>query len=153
MNLSKNLTLAEVTKSATAERLEIDNSSMDDVVLENLKAIATSVFQPARNALGPIRVSSGYRSPALNKAIGGAATSQHSKGEALDLQGIRTGNEQIFHYIKDNLVFDQLIWEFGDDDEPDWVHVSYKRSGKNRNMVLKSVKVNGKTSYLNITNN
>ena len=149
MNLSQNLTLEEVTKSSTANRLNIDNTNMTVDVLENLKSLAENVFQPARDQLGPIRVSSGYRSPELNKAIGGAITSQHSKGEALDLQGINFENSKLFGYIKDNLEFDQLIWEFGDDDNPDWVHVSYKKNGENRNMILKSVKANGNTVYEN----
>lgn len=149
MNLSKNLTLEEVTRSSTADRLHIRNDNMSNETLENLKAIASNVFQPARDILGPIRISSGYRSPELNKAIGGAQNSQHSVGEALDLQGINTSNSELFHFIKDNLIFDQLIWEFGSNSNPDWVHVSYKRSGSNRKSVIKSVKQDGKTVYLN----
>ncbi|MBN1990571.1 MAG: peptidase M15 [Bacteroidales bacterium] len=147
MNLSKNLTLDEVTSSSTADRLHIRNDNMSNETLENLKAIAINVFQPARDILGPIRVSSGYRSPELNKAIGGAQNSQHSVGEALDLQGIRSSNNELFHFIKDNLIFDQLIWEFGSNSNPDWVHVSYRRGGGNRNQILISVKENGKTGY------
>lgn len=152
MNLSKNLTLEEVTSSSTADRLHIRNDNMSDDVLENLKAIANNVFQPARDKLGPIKISSGYRSPELNKAIGGVQSSQHSAGEALDLQGIGVSNSDLFHFIKNNLPFDQLIWEFGSDNNPEWVHVSYKRNGGNRKSVLKSVKQNGKTVYLNWTN-
>lgn len=152
MNLSKNLTLEEVTSSSTADRLHIRNDNMSDDVLENLKAIANNVFQPARDKLGPIKISSGYRSPELNKAIGGVQSSQHSAGEALDLQGIGVSNSDLFHFIKNNLTFDQLIWEFGSDNNPEWVHVSYKRNGGNRKSVLKSVKQNGKTVYLNWTN-
>jgi zinc D-Ala-D-Ala carboxypeptidase len=147
MNLSENLTLEEVTKSATADRLHVKNDNMSDEVLANLKALAVSVFQPIRNKLGPIRISSGYRSPELNKAIGGATNSQHSVGEALDLQGIKSENHEIFNFIKDNLVFDQLIWEFGDHTDPDWVHVSFKRNASNRKMILISKKSNGKTLY------
>ena len=147
MNLSPNLTLAEVVKSNTAIRLNIDNSNMSEDVLNNLKALAEHVFQPTRDQLGPIRISSGYRSPALNSAIGGAQNSQHSKGEALDLQGIRCSNKAIFQFIKNNLVFDQLIWEFGNDNNPHWVHVSYKRDNSNRKSILKSIKTNGRTSY------
>jgi zinc D-Ala-D-Ala carboxypeptidase len=147
MNLSKNLTLEEVTKSATADSVGVRNDNVSDEVLANLLALAESVFQPARDKLGPIRVSSGYRSPELNKAVGGVATSQHSKGEALDLQGIHFENHELFHFIKDNLEFDQLIWEFGDAKNPEWVHVSYKREGQNRKMVLKSIKSDGKTIY------
>jgi hypothetical protein len=89
---------------------------------------------------------------ALNKAIKGAATSQHCSGEAMDIDmdGTSITNAQIFNYIKDNLVFDQLIWEFGTDKNPDWVHVSYESTGKQRKQILKAIKKNGKTSYINI---
>lgn len=114
--------------------------------IANLRRIAQKVFQPARDFFGvPIRVSSGYRSPELNKAIGGSTRSQHSKGEALDLI-IEGRNMELFFYIKNHLEFDQLIWEFGTDTEPDWVHVSYSE-GKNRGEVLVAEKINGKTSY------
>ncbi|WP_047445410.1 D-Ala-D-Ala carboxypeptidase family metallohydrolase [Alistipes sp. ZOR0009] len=149
MNLSKNLTLEEVTKSSTAEKLKIRNDNMTEEVLANLKALAEAIFQAARDKLGPIRISSGYRSPELNKAVGGSQTSQHSKGEALDLQGISVSNKELFMFIKDHLDFDQLIWEFGTNTNPEWVHVSYRRSGKNRKQVLISVKENGKTGYKN----
>lgn len=147
MTLSQNLTLEEVTKSNTAEKRGINNTEMTDNILENLKAVAQHIFQPVRDALGPIRISSGYRSPALNQVIGGAKSSQHSKGEALDLQGIKCQNNSIFKHIKDNLDYDQLIWEFGSDENPDWVHVSFRKWGKNRNMILKSTKTNDKTVY------
>ena len=128
MKLSKNLSLAEVTKSITAKRLNIDNTP-DDWVQGNLKALAEHVFQPLRSAFKcPIFVSSGYRSADLNVAIGGSARSQHVEGRALDLDADVYGkctNAEIFQYILNNLTFDQLIWEFGDEDNPDWVHVSY----------------------------
>jgi zinc D-Ala-D-Ala carboxypeptidase len=151
MNLSKNLSLAEVTKSATAKRRGIANEPTIDH-LENLKAVAENIFQPIREEfMCPIFVSSGYRSEALNEAIGGSKTSQHSKGEAIDLDadvyGVIT-NADIFHYALDRLDFDQLIWEFGTDENPDWVHISYKKDKRNRHQVLKAVRVNGKTKYL-----
>ena len=125
MKLSKNLSLAEVTKSITAQRLGIDNTPKDEWIIENLKSIAEHVFQPLRNAFGcPIHVSSGYRGPELNRAIGGSKRSQHVEGRALDLDADvfgRCTNAQIFNYIKENLEFDQLIWEFGNEDNPDWV--------------------------------
>jgi hypothetical protein len=152
MKLSKNLFLSEVIKSNTAIRLDIDNTPNAEH-LENLKAIANNIFQPLRDYFDePIGVSSGYRSPDLNKAIGGSKTSQHSKGEALDLDADIFGgiaNSEIFEYIKDNLDFDQLISEYPNEaGEPKWVHVSYKK-GNNRKQILKAVKENGKTKYYN----
>ncbi len=150
MKLSKNLTLAEVTKSATAKRKGISNEpTIED--MENLKAIAQNIFQPLRDHFGcPIAVSSGYRSLDLNRAIGGSSTSQHCKGEALDIDCDIFGglsNREVFEFIKDHLIFDQLIWEFGNDSDPDWVHVSYKRIGKNRGEILKAKRNKGKTYY------
>jgi zinc D-Ala-D-Ala carboxypeptidase len=102
------------------------------------------VFEPLRIHLNtPIQISSGFRSLQVNKMIGGAKTSQHTKGEAMDLQIGSKG----FNFIKDKLQFDQLIWEFGNDENPAWVHVSY--SSKNRKQVLKATKKNGKTIYSN----
>ena len=141
MKLSKNLSLAEVTKSVTAKRLGIDNTP-DEWVKENLKSIAEHVFQPLRNHFGrPIYVSSGYRSADLNRAIGGSVRSQHVEGRALDLDADvfgRIKNSKIFDYIRENLTFDQLIWEFGDENNPDWVHVSYVHDGINRGRCLKA---------------
>ena len=151
MNLSKNLTLAEVTKSTTAKRLGIDNTP-DEWTTENLRQVAINIFQPLREAFGcPIYVSSGYRSGELNTAIGGSSRSQHVEGRALDLDADVYGgctNSQIFNWIKENLEFDQIIWEFGDDDNPDWVHVSYVYDGVNRKRCLRACRDdNGKTYY------
>ena len=151
MQLSKNLTLAECTKSTTASRLGIENTP-DDWEIENLKAIAECVFQPLRDAFGcPIYVSSGYRSEELNRAIGGSVRSQHVQGRALDLDGDVFGhvsNSSIFNYIRENLQFDQLIWEFGDEDNPDWVHVSFVYDGVNRKRCLKALRDDrGKVYY------
>ena len=151
MMLSKNLSLAEVTRSATAKRLGIVNDPTEQH-LENLKAVAEDVFQPIREEfMCPIFVSSGYRSEALNDAIKGSSRSQHCRGQALDLDadvyGVIT-NADIFHYILDNLDFDQLIWEYGTDKNPDWVHVSYHKGGKNRLQVFKAVSVGGETKYV-----
>lgn len=151
MKLSKNLSLAEVVKSNTAKRLGIDNTP-DAWTIENLRSVAESVFQPLRDSFGvPIYVSSGYRSEALNKAIGGSKRSQHIQGRALDLDadvfGVCT-NADIFRYILNNLEFDQLIWEFGDEDNPDWVHVSFVRDGDNRGRCLRACRDDkGKVYY------
>ena len=145
MKISKNLTLAEVSKSNTAIKLGIDNEPKGEH-LNNMIHTANAIFQPMRDYFGkPIFVSSGYRSPELNKAIGGAATSQHCKGEALDIDNDAVEyptNKDIFDYIKSHLDFDQLIWEF----DGAWVHVSYNKD-KNRKQVLRALKVNGKTIY------
>jgi len=150
MMLSKNLSLVEVMKSATAIKHGIANEPTPEH-LQNLKDIAENVFQPIRDHFSmPIAVSSGYRSNALNELIGGSKRSQHCKGQAFDLDADVYGgvtNREIFEYIKNRLDFDQLIWEFGTDNEPAWVHVSYKSKG-NRREVLKAIKVNGHTKYV-----
>ncbi len=149
--LSKHLNLAEVIRSDTAKRLGIDNTPTAEHTA-NLAALAVAIFEPLREHFGaPIYISSGYRSKALNDATPGAsATSQHSSGEALDLDqdGKRNGvtNQMVFDYIRANLPFDQLIWEFGDDRNPDWVHVSYSRTRK-RGQVLRAVREGGKAVY------
>jgi hypothetical protein len=150
MQLSKNLTLAEVTRSESAKRKGISNEPTPEHI-ENFKKLAEKVFQPIREHFGvPIHISSGYRSKALNTAIGGSLSSQHCQGEAIDIDmdGSSITNKQVFDYIKDNLVFDQMIWEFGTDKNPDWVHVSYESTGKQRKQILKAVRTNGKTSYV-----
>ena len=151
MNLSKNLTLAEVIRSESAKRNGIDNTPTAKH-LENLKVIANNVFQPIREHFKtPIVISSGYRSDKLNRLVPGTSlTSQHSTGEALDIDmdGTKIKNSQIFNYIKDNLEFDQLIWELGDVINPAWVHVSYKAEGKQRKQVLRAIKKNGDVKYI-----
>lgn len=151
MQLSENLSVAEFSASNTAKRKGIDNTPKD-VHLEAAKELAKHIFQPIREHFGkPIWLSSGYRSEALNKAIGGSKTSQHCKGEAMDIDMDGKGgptNAEIFYYIKDNLPFDQLIWEFGSSNAPDWVHVSYSASGKQRGQILKAKRNSaGKTYY------
>ena len=151
MNISAHLTLKEVTKSNTATRHGIDNTPTDEH-LANLKAVAENVFEPLRNWHGKaIGISSGYRSEALNTAIKGSTTSQHCKGEALDIDAdmFNNGlsNAQIFNYIKDNLDFDQMIWEFGTDEEPNWVHVSYVTHRANRKKLTRAGKGGKYTNY------
>lgn len=149
MKLTENLSLAEVTKSATAIRKGITNTPSATHLIA-LKEVSKNIFQPCREHFGkPLAVTSGYRSEALNNVIGGSKTSQHSKGEALDLDADVFGgfsNAELFNYIKSHLDFDQLIWEFGNNNNPDWVHCSYKTRG-NRNEVLIAIKTNGKTTY------
>lgn len=152
MNLSDNLTLAEVTRSESAKRFGIDNNPSDPII-KKLKSLAKNIFQPIRENFGaPIYISSGFRSEALNKALRGASGSQHTKGEAIDIDndGTDISNTDIFNFIKDNLDFDQLIWEFGDDEKPDWVHVSYVSKTRNRKKILRAEKVNGITQYRRI---
>jgi hypothetical protein len=150
MQLSKNLALAEVMRSETAKRKGISNMPTPEHI-ENFKLLAEKVFQPIREHFGvPIILSSGYRSKALNTAVGGALSSQHCTGEAIDIDmdGTTVKNADIFNFIKDNLNFDQLIWEFGTNDNPDWVHVSYESTGKQRKQILKAVKSGKGTSYV-----
>ena len=151
MKLSEHLDLAEVTRSETAKRKGISNEPIPEH-LENFKKLAQNIFEPIRKHFGvPIHISSGYRSKALNTAIGGSLTSQHCSGEAIDIDmdGSSNGvtNKMIFEFIKANLNFDQLIWEFGTKDKPDWVHVSFETSGKQRKQILTAFKNGGKTAY------
>lgn len=141
--ISKNISYTEATKSITAIKRGIDNTP-DCNALSNMQFVAENIFEAVRGRFCvPIAVTSFYRSPALNRAIGGSSTSQHVKGEAVDLDadvyGVIT-NKYIFDYIKDNLNFDQLIWEFGDNEEPGWVHVSLKKTGVNRKQILQAYK-------------
>jgi hypothetical protein len=151
MKLSEHLDLAEVTRSETAKRKGISNMPTPEH-LENFKKLAENIFEPIRKHFGvPIMISSGYRSKALNTAIGGSLTSQHCSGEAIDIDmdGSSNGvtNKMVFDFIKANLNFDQLIWEFGTKDAPDWVHVSFETSGKQRKQILRAIKSGGKTAY------
>jgi zinc D-Ala-D-Ala carboxypeptidase len=150
MQLSKNLTLKEVIKSETAIRLGINNVP-NDKQLENLKTVATEVFQKIRDYFGvPIKVASGFRCEALNKAVKGSKTSDHMTGSALDIDvdGFNyIDNKAIFNYVKDHLEFKQLIWEFGDSNNPDWVHVAYVK-GQNKKEVLRAIRKAGKTIYV-----
>jgi zinc D-Ala-D-Ala carboxypeptidase len=153
MKISTHLNLAEVTRSDSAKRHGIDNTPTAEH-LENFKLLAEKVFEPIRlHFKEPIFISSGYRSKALNDFIGGSASSQHCKGQAIDIDmdGSKGGvtNKMVFDFIKSRLDFDQLIWEFGTDANPDWVHVSYAKTG-NRKQKLKAVRSGGKTVYQTI---
>jgi hypothetical protein len=152
MQLSKYFTLAELTPSGTAKRLGIKNDPTP-AHLECLKGLSVNVLDKVREHFGkPIWVSSGYRSKALNEVTpGSSATSQHCSGEAADLdqdgRGTGVSNKMVFDYIKDHLTFDQLIYEYGTDTNPDWVHVSWESTGKQRKQVLRCTRVNGKPVY------
>ena len=148
-NISNHISYKEGTHSNTATRRNIDNIP-NDYQLANMNAVALNIFEPLREwAGGPIKINSFFRSPELNKAIGGSSKSQHCYGQAIDIDdtfGKRT-NAEMFTYIKEMLDFDQAIWEFGNDDNPNWVHVSYVSNDQNRNRCLKAERVNGKAVY------
>ena len=149
--LTKHVSIKEVTRSYTASKHGVDNSIPNQQMYETIKLTAESVFEPVREHFGvPLYISSFFRSQALNDAIKGSSkTSQHSKGEAIDIDADVYGgvtNKEVFEFIKDNLVFDQLIWEYGDDSNPNWVHVSYSKT-HNRKSVLKAYRENGKVKY------
>lgn len=135
--ISKYISYEEATKSQTAIRNKIENKPNGDELMR-MRLVASKVFDKVREHFGiPLKVSSFYRCAKLNKAVGGSATSQHMTGEAIDIDadGSSITNAQVFDYIKNNLEFDQLIWEFGDKKNPAWVHVSYKSKG-NRKQIL-----------------
>ena len=153
--ISKHISEKEATKSITALRLGIDNTPDGDT-LNNMKIVAEKAFEPLREWVGgAIKINSFYRSSALNEAIGGASdksgrqTSQHCKGQAIDIDDIygHKTNKEMFTWIKNNLDFDTLIWEFGNEDNPDWVHVSYVK-GDNKKEILKAIKKGKKTIYV-----
>jgi zinc D-Ala-D-Ala carboxypeptidase len=148
--ISKHVSYKEGVYSNTATRKGIKNTP-DDEQLDNMVTIAEEIFEPLRSYVGgPIKINSFFRCPELNKAIGGSRTSQHCKGQAMDIDDTfgRMTNAEMYHFIKDNLNFDQLIWEFGDDDNPNWVHVSYVSDEENRNKCLKAYKEQGRTKYM-----
>ena len=148
--ISKHISYKEGVHSNTAIRRGIDNTPTDDQ-LYFMEIVAEEVFEPLREWVGgPIKINSFYRCPELNTAIGGSATSQHCKGQAMDIDDTfgKATNAEMYNFIKENLDFDQMIWEFGDDDNPAWVHISYVSPEKNRNRCLKAYKENGKTKYM-----
>ena len=148
--ISKNITYNEAVHSNTAKRKGIENIPNENQIAA-MMTIAEMIFQPLRSYVGgPIKITSFFRYPELNQAIGGSKSSQHCKGQAMDLDdvyGYKT-NAEMFDYIRENLDFDQLIWEFGDDNNPNWIHVSYVDKQENRNRCLKAYKKNGKTKYM-----
>lgn len=147
MRLSKNFTLEEYTKSQAADRLGIDNVP-SALHLDNARILFERVVQRVRDHFGPTIINSGYRSPALNRAVGGSTTSQHSTGQAVDIEVPGKSNQEVAIWIRDNLEFDQLILEGFKPGQPGsgWVHVSYA-NGKNRKQSLSATFVNGKAIY------
>ena len=149
IRVSKNFALSEMTKSATAERLGVDNSP-STIHLVNLTHLAIHILQPVRDQFGVITINSGYRSPALNAKVGGSKTSQHCNGQAADFESFSTPNPDLAKWIAKNLDFDQLILEFYDGVDPNsgWVHCSYNLMG-NRKKILTALKTGGKVVYRN----
>ena len=148
--ISKHISYKEGVYSRTAERLGLKNDPSDDH-LANMKIIAEKVFEPLRiHVGGPIKINSFYRGPELNKAIGGSSKSQHCHGQAIDIDDTygNASNAEMYNWIKANLDYDQMIWEFGTDENPNWVHISYVSPESNRNRCLKAYKDNGKTKYM-----
>lgn len=147
MKISKHLELAELIRSESAKRLGITNMPTQEHI-DNLKQLAENIFEPIREHFKhPIYISSGYRSQALNAAIpNSSVNSQHSRGMAIDIDmdGTEIKNSDIFEFAK-TLPFDQLIWEFGTKDNPDWIHISY--SPLHRRQILYATKEKGKTRY------
>ena len=149
-HLTKNFGYQEMIKSSTADRLGISNDATREHVI-NLVNLCNFILQPVRDEFGPIRINSGYRSPALNKAVGGSKTSQHCNGQAADFESTRISNPDLAKWIEKNLIFDQLILEFYDGVDPNsgWVLCSYVLDGSNRSKTMTALRVNGKTQYKN----
>ena len=148
--ISKNISYKEGVYSNTAIRRGIENIPNEEQ-LSNMKLLAEKVFQPLREWVGkPIKINSFFRSPELNTAIGGSTKSQHCKGQAIDIDDTfgDVSNAEMYNWIKDNLDFDQMIWEFGDDDNPAWVHISYVSEDDNRKRCLKAYKEGSRTKYM-----
>lgn len=152
MKISEHITYAEACHSTTAKRLGIPNVP-NEYEMWNMVVLATYIFEPLRKWVGgAIKINSFFRSRELNKAIGGSDKSQHCEGRAIDIDdcyGHKT-NAEMFEYIKNNLDYDQLIWEFGDDSNPDWVHISYVDQDSNRKRNLRAYRENGGTVYKEI---
>ena len=148
-NISKHISYKEATRSLTAIRLGLENKP-NEYELSNMIGVAENIFEPLREWVNdPIKVNSFFRSIELNEAIGGSARSQHCQGRAIDIDDTygHATNAEMFNWIKENLNFDQMIWEFGDDENPDWVHISWVSEDQNRNRCLRAERINGKTTY------
>jgi len=146
--ISEHISEKESVYSRTALRLNIDNTPTEEH-RDNMCLLAENIFEPLRSyAGGPIKINSFYRSPELNKAIGGSTKSQHCNGQAIDIDDTfnRMTNAEMYHFAKEHLDFDQMIWEFGDNENPNWIHISYVGE-RNRNRCLKAYRENGKSKY------
>ena len=155
MIISEHLSLSELIRSDSAKRLGVTNMPTAEHII-NLKALAENIFEPIRAHFRcPIYISSGYRSAELNKALNGAKTSQHLKGEAIDIDmdGSSNGvtNAMVYDFIITKLDFDQVIWEHGNTENPAWVHVSYKKNGPQRHDILRAVLIDGGTKYVRVS--
>ena len=135
--ISKYISYQESVTSQTATRNGIDNTPSDSELI-SMQLVGIRVFDEVREHFDtPIRVSSFFRALDLNRAVGSKDSSQHRKGQAIDMQGTgKVSNKMIFNYIKDNLDYDQLIWEYGNKTNPAWVHVSYVSREKNRKQII-----------------
>jgi zinc D-Ala-D-Ala carboxypeptidase len=152
MKISDHITYAEAIHSNTAKRKQIDNTP-NQTQVDAMKLLAEKVFEPLRKWVGgPIKVNSFFRSVVLNEKIGGVASSQHCKGQAIDIDDVYgyKSNAEMYKWVKENLDFDQMIWEFGTDMQPNWVHLSYISKEENRNKCLKAYKEDRKTKYKQI---
>lgn len=147
---SKYFTLEQLLSSELAKKYKIENKPNEEQI-ENLKVLAKNILDPLYEKFnGQFKVTSGFRSPTLNQKIRGSDTSEHKLGMAADLVakgGVK--NADLFNYISKNKQFGQLIWEFGSNSNPDWVHVSYNPK-RMRNQKLRAVKRGGKTDFLNM---
>ena len=148
--ISKHVSYHEGTYSRTGERRDLDNTPNENQ-LKCMKEVAENLFEPLREWVGgPIKINSFFRGEPVNTAIGGSRKSQHMKGQAIDIDDTfgHKKNAEMYHYIKDNLDFDQMIWEFGDDENPNWLHISWVSHRPNRKKLTIAKKVDGRTKYI-----
>lgn len=140
MQLTKNFTLEEMCYSDTARANNIDNLTTNRVIVDNLQALCKNILQPVRDKFGTVRVSSGYRCLRLNRKLGSKDTSQHTKGQAADIDKIGKATlREVFDYIKHNLDYDQLLFETNSKGVK-WIHVSYVSKGNNRHQCIDNYK-------------
>lgn len=147
MNLTTNFQLKEFVVSSTADRLGIDNTPTPGEI-ENLRTLCKQILQPARDALGPLKITSGFRSAALNLAVGGSSNSDHRKGFAADVVPVNVGTKELAVWVKENCKFDQIILEFGTLQNPNWIHLSAEP--RNREEVLRATSSSNGTVYASI---